>query len=973
MLAGRFIQAQLSISGFIKKLALPVLLLLGLFPSLALSSNDLQLTALEQQWIAEYPVIRIGVDPDFAPYEFVNSSGEYEGMGADYLRLIEASTGLTFRLVPDLTWEQALAGSRQKTLDLHPLLTNTKKRRQFLLFTQPYIKDPYVVITRRGSPKVNHELALKGKAVAGGEVTATVGHLDSLTYQTQNNNLSNLKVAAVADFQSQGMGMAVRNDWPELVSILDKALAHVSDAQRNEINQRWVGIEQTLQVEYSEFRKYAFVVVLLLLAILLWIRTLRRTVSQRTAQVQQELKRRIESETRFLTLFENAPEAIVVADVETGRFDEVNANAERLFGLSRVQLIRRSIWELCPSLQADAVPSEQCFVEQAALAMQGKEPIFEWAYQQGNGDERPCEMRLVKMPAENRNLVRCSMIDISKRKANERDLTLAAKVFSNVSEGIVIADGELKILRVNQAFCDMTAYSAEQVIGQNLCEFMMRGDAPEFISECVEGLVTHGAWQGEVLFRNRAGNFFPTSQNISAVHDSDGKMVQSICLFSDISSKKMAEQRLQQLAHYDVLTGLRNRVSFNETLEHAVNLAKAQNQHLALLFMDLDHFKNINDSLGHPAGDALLKEVARRLSQTVHEADTVARLGGDEFVVLLEDLRQPELAANVANKLIKALAPAFLIEGRKLNITTSVGISLLQEGCNDPTSLIKNADSAMYHAKEAGRNNYQFYTPELTARAMERLTLGAELRHAMEQNELEVWYQPQYYLDTGVIFGAEALLRWRHPDKGFIPPDKFIPIAEEQGLINTLGLQVLQTACANMKKWLDEGLQLTIMAVNVSGHQTYVSDFDRQVREVLAQHELAPQYLQLEMTESVIMQRTQQSIELMERLKALGVSLAVDDFGTGYSSLSYLKRLPIDKLKIDRSFVMDIPEDANDEAIVRAIIALARSLNLEVISDGVESPLQEQFLYREGCKQGQGYLKSKPVPAEVFADLLRSS
>jgi len=993
---------------FLSCLRWPFLLLPCLLSSfsLSLSAQNLQLTLQEQAWIAAHPVVKIGVAPNFAPYEFVNPAGQYMGMGADYLKLISSSTGLVFQLMPNLTWEQVMAGSRQKTLDVHPVLTNTLKRRQFLLFTQSYINDHYVVITRNNYSELKNELALQGKAVslvrgysatelalknipdvvpvyvdselesllavAGGDVSATVGHLGSLIYLMQKNNLSNLKVAAVTAFQSHGMGMGVRDDWPELQGILDKALRHVTDAQRNEINQRWINFEQTPATDYSFIRNYFIVVVLLLLVILVWNRTLSRKVSQRTAQVQQELKRRIESETRFLTLFENAPEAIVVADIETGRFEEANVNAERLFGLSREQLNQFSIWQLSPSVQSDGVSSRNRFVGEAVLAMEGKSPIFEWTYQRDQQSDRPCEMRLVKMPTEGRNLVRCSLIDIADRKAAEQDLILAAKVFSNVAEGIVIADGELNILRVNQAFSEITAYSSEDVLGQDLCEFMTQGDSESFGEECRKTLIAEGVWNREVLFRSKTGGLFPTLQHISVVRDSEGGVAQLICLFSDISEEKKAEERLQKLAHYDVLTGLRNRVSFSEILEHAVSLANAQGQQVALLFMDLDHFKNINDSMGHPAGDTVLREVARRVSGEVREEDTVARLGGDEFVILLENLKDPELAANVADKLIKAMRPTFIVEGKKLNITISIGISLQQEDCNDPTSLIKNADSAMYHAKEAGRNNYQFYTPKLTAKAVERMTLGAELRHALEQSELEVWFQPQYYLETGVIFGAEALLRWNHPDKGFIPPDKFIPIAEEQGFISVIGNYALQTACARMKQWLDEGIELSIMAVNVSGYQMYSRDFYDQVSNALAQHELAPHYLQLEMTESVIMKRTQHSIELMERLKTLGVSLAVDDFGTGYSSLSYLKQMPIDKLKIDQSFVMDIPHDENDEAIVRAVIALAHSLNIEVISEGVETAQQEQFLCREGCLQGQGNLRGKSVPADMFTEFITS-
>jgi len=444
----------------------------------------------------------------------------------------------------------------------------------------------------------------------------------------------------------------------------------------------------------------------------------------------------------------------------------------------------------------------------------------------------------------------------------------------------------------------------------------------------------------------------------------------------DIFEKKQSEERLHRLAHYDLLTGLPNRTYFNECLEKAILSCDEADTGLALLTLDLDHFKNINDSLGHPVGDAILEEVARRFNSALREADLLARIGGDEFVVLLENLDAPDYAAHVAANLLGTLVPSFWVEGMKLNITASIGISLCceeQEGDHDPVTLIKNSESAMYKAKETGRNKCEFYTPELTAKALERITLGIELRRAIEEKkELEVWYQPQFSLKTADIFGAEALVRWRHPEAGLIPPDKFIPIAEEQGLINALGKQVLQQACKDMSNWLKQGINLDVVAVNVSGHQVQSADFETIIYDTLSEEGLDPQYLQLEITESVVMDRTEYTIELLERLKQLGITIAVDDFGTGYSSLSYLKRLPVNKLKIDRSFVTGLPSDTNDGAIVKAIIALSENLNLDVIAEGIETIAQQQFLEQAGCHQGQGYLKGKPTPADQFEVLVTS-
>lgn len=970
------------------------------------ASAVLELTPEEQAWIIANPVVSAGVDPEFAPYEFIDEAGVYSGIGAEYLVLITESTGLEFLVEPDLTWEQAFTGTWKKTLDIHPLLTRTEERLLSLDFTRAYVRNTYVIITRSDHSPISNESDLKGESVvlvdgysvselvmkhepeivpnyvdaqlksllevAAGRSSATIGHLGSLTNLIQTHNLSNLKVSAFTGFQTEGMSIAVRKDWPLLRNILDKALSSISAEQHNVIYQRWLPVDHEVEFDYSSIRNYLIMVLALITIILLWNRILSRQVNQRTDQFKGELLRRDESEQRFLSLFDNAPEAIVVVDSASGHFVEVNSKAEQQFGLSKKELTKRCLWDFASSLSKEK-SSKELIQAMLAAAQKGERPVAEWFLNNSSHKKHLCEVRLVRMPSVDHEQVRCSIIDISDRKKTEESLKQAAGVFANTTEGILISDAETRILRVNQAFTEITGYSAEQVIGKKIRLLLSEEHDCEFFNDWRDKLNIQGRWQGELYFRKNSGQVFPSQQNVSCVRDEDGKTLQYISIFSDISEKKMSEQQLQKLAHYDLLTGLPNRLLFNQCLARALSASRSHNQLLALLFLDLDHFKHINDSLGHPVGDAVLQQVATRLKATLREQDVVARLGGDEFVVLLENLSNKEMAAEVASKLIQAMEPAFKVDSKELNLTTSIGISVCKDELRDATTLIKNADSAMYSAKQNGRNNYQFYTPELTANAMERVTLGADLRRAVDHGDLEVWYQPQYYLETEIAFGAEALVRWRHPELGYVSPSKFIPIAEEQGLIKAIGRQVLESACGTMRQWLDQGLNLTQMAVNVSGHQIYSGEFDSIVKQVLEDNCLEPEYLQLEITESIIMERTQHTIALMSRLKALGISIAVDDFGTGYSSLSYLKQLPIDKLKIDRSFVMDIPQDANDEAIVSAIIGLGKSLKLEVIAEGVETEAQQQFLLREGCVQAQGYLKGKPVTADEFARAIKRS
>jgi diguanylate cyclase (GGDEF)-like protein len=476
-----------------------------------------------------------------------------------------------------------------------------------------------------------------------------------------------------------------------------------------------------------------------------------------------------------------------------------------------------------------------------------------------------------------------------------------------------------------------------------------------------------GRWQGEIWNRRKSGEIYPEWLTINAVRDEFGRLVNYVAVFSDISGIKQSQAQLAHLAHHDPLTGLPNRLLFNDRLDHALDRARRDGSQLAVLFVDLDRFKHINDSLGHLAGDGLLQEVAARLTGAVRREDTVARMGGDEFTLLLEDLRRPEDAAVLARKLLDVLSGPYSVAGRELFVTASVGISLYPRDGSGCEELIRNADAAMYQAKEEGRNGYHFYLPELTAAALQRVHLEADLRRALARGELSVHYQPQIDLDSGRLIGAEALVRWRHPEQGMIPPDRFIHLAEDTGLIIELGELVLRTACRQAVEWLAAGVPVERIAVNVSAQQVQRSDFVATVRSALRDTGLPPRHLELEVTESFIMGQAEAGIRVLQALRELGVRLAVDDFGTGYSSLGYLKRLPIHMLKIDRSFVSDLQGDSGDLAIAKAVIALGRTLGLKVIAEGVEHDHQAGLLRAEGCHYGQGYLFGRPVEGEDFA------
>lgn len=431
------------------------------------------------------------------------------------------------------------------------------------------------------------------------------------------------------------------------------------------------------------------------------------------------------------------------------------------------------------------------------------------------------------------------------------------------------------------------------------------------------------------------------------------------------------QERLHYLAHHDLLTDLPNRALFIDRLTQALSHVHRRNRALAILFIDLDRFKVINDTLGHDIGDRLLQDLAERLRSCLREGDTVARFGGDEFTVLLEDVADTTDVSPIASKILDILSNPFTVGGRELFITASIGISVFPGDGQNAHTLLKNADTAMYRAKEHGRNSYQFYSAEMSTRALERLTMETDLRRALAREEFLLHYQPQFDLENGSIIGVEALIRWNHPDLGLISPDDFIPLLEETGLILPVGEWVLRTACAQNKAWQDAGLTPISVSVNLSGRQVDSPDLIEQVRSIITETKLDPSYLELEITESMIMGDTEATNKTLKHISEMGITFAIDDFGTGYSALSYLRHFPINTIKIDRSFVRDITTDPDGAAIVTTIIAMARNLRLGIIAEGVETEQQSAFLSSHGCTRVQGYLFSRPLPAEEIAELLQ--
>ncbi len=559
--------------------------------------------------------------------------------------------------------------------------------------------------------------------------------------------------------------------------------------------------------------------------------------------------------------------------------------------------------------------------------------------------------------------------DISDRKQTEERLLLADKVFANSPVGILIADELNNVLSANPAFSVITGYLGAEMVGYR-ADSLLHLCSQDKLQEMEGALKAHGRWAGEVPAQRKNGLNYTIWLDITHIQEVEGSAHQ-LWIIADITERKRAEARINHLAHHDPLTGLPNRLSLLSRLEQALPEARRYQWNLALFFIDLDRFKVINDTLGHQVGDQLLMEVAGRLALTVRESDTVARLGGDEFVILLPDVGGAADAAMVAGKIIDALAHPVLVEGHELHTSPSIGISLYPADGEDVETIMRNADTAMYHAKSAGRNNYQFYAEEMNRAATERLTLEGRLRQAEARGEFSLHFQPQFSVRDQVPTGVEALLRWSTPDEGGISPARFIPIAEETGLVVSIGAWVLREACRQMKAWLDAGLHPLRMAINLSARQLRQKDFPATVAKALVESGMPAHLLELEITESAVMEQPREAIKLLTELRQMGVTLAIDDFGTGYSSLAYLKLFPIDHLKIDRSFVADIEHDLNDRSIAFGTIALAHSLGLNVIAEGVETEDQLELLSSNGCDEIQGYLFSRPLPAEQAFEFLR--
>jgi diguanylate cyclase (GGDEF)-like protein/PAS domain S-box-containing protein len=674
------------------------------------------------------------------------------------------------------------------------------------------------------------------------------------------------------------------------------------------------------------------------------------------------------SEEKYRAIVANTAEGYILIEAANHHIVEVNAATCALFGYAASELIGQPLADFAAAGERARLEAQMARIPDVAHRS------YELTFIRKDG--RAVEVRINATTLRDADgTARHSfgfLTDITEQKHTEEQLRLAATFFANTAEAIIITDAANRIVAVNPAFTHITGYSAEEVIGRDPSLLRSGRHNEAFYAQMWAVLQRMGRWQGEVWNRRKNGEVYPEWLSIVAIRDAAGNVLQHMAMFSDITRRKRDEQKIWRQANFDALTGLPNRTLFADRLAQALQAAHHENWQVALMFIDLDRFKWVNDTLGHNAGDHLLQEVAQRLKSCVNEMATVARLGGDEFTVVLPDIGSPQEAEQVAEYILHRLAEPILLNGHETFVSGSVGITLYPRDADSIENLMRNADSAMYRAKQAGRNTYRYFTQEMNAAAIRRLRLEHDLRRALDRGEFEVYYQPIVHGSDAALLGAEALLRWHHPEFGMVPPDEFIPLAEEIGAIAQIGRWVLLQAIRECAGWRAGGRELMV-AVNVSAEQCRAGGCWDSVHEALQQAALPPGALKLEITERLMMEHTDEVVAMLNRLRAAGVHLAVDDFGTGYSSLSYLKRFPVDMLKIDREFIEDLPDNPDNVALVEAIIAMAHSLDLRVVAEGVETQAQERFLRQLNCDMMQGYYYARPMPADAFAAYLENA
>lgn len=984
------------------------LLILFLLPVLTLADqrgksedNNLELTQQEQQWIKTHPEVSFTGDPNWLPFEAFTPQGEYIGIVSSHLQLISRNSGLKFKLSPSKTWTESTQKAKGGDVDILSE-TDDSDLKSHLNFTQSYLSNPIIIAMGIKENYVESIYSIADKRIAlikdygyaskirrkysdiefvtvddiqDGLISVSTGKIDALlctlalcSYTIHELGLSNVKITGKTEFDTK-LALGVQKDKPELLSILNKAIAGITQGEQQLILDNWIKHDYVEKIDYTVAYVTGVVALILLSVFFYWNRRLKQEISLRY-KIETKLKASSDTNERYRVLFYESSVGHALNNLMTGKFISVNQSFAEITGYSLDELNQLSYWDLTPSKY-----SEDEEKQLKSLNEYGFYGPYEKHYITKNGS--PVAVRLngsLITEPNGEKLILSVVEDITAYEKAKDKLRLSSLVVENSSEGMLITDEKNRIITTNPAFTSITGYCLEEVKGKDPGSFKSGKHDDEFYRDMWKNINETGRWQGEIWDKRKNGEIYAKWLSIDSIKDESGNISRYVASFSDITTRKISEETIWKQANFDSLTGLPNRNMFHDRLKQEVIKSERDNLSLSLLLIDLDRFKEVNDTLGHDMGDLLLKIAAKRISDCVRASDTVARLGGDEFIIILPEIHDHKNVEAISQKLIACLARPYHLEDEVVHISASIGITNFPDDASKIDSLIKNADQAMYAAKNKGRNQFSQFTPSLQHAAQNRLRISNDLRPALSLNQFKIYFQPILDLSTNKICKAEALLRWFHPQRGMVSPLEFIPIAEDIGVISEIGDWV----CRESKNWkehwsskfdMDFQISANMSPVQFKGNQEFFGqgwlsskkDNDANNRNII-----------IEITEGLLLNAETEVLEKLYRLRDAGVEVAIDDFGTGYSSLSYLKKFHIDYLKIDQSFTRNLENDLNDLALSEAIIVMAHKLGLKVIAEGVENQEQHNILEQAGCDFAQGYLYSKPVSPEDFELLLQT-
>ncbi|MCK5828776.1 MAG: EAL domain-containing protein [Methylococcales bacterium] len=954
-----------------------------------IKNNKLNLNDQELTWLQENPVINLGVAHNFMPYQWINRRGNFEGIAADYIALLEQRLGVTFKVRHNKkTWPDVLKATKEGKVDMLACAVKTPSRETYLNFSKPYLNSFVAIISEQSNSSIGTLKQLAGKRVAiqkgnyiqeilakdhpniiiilthsitealrmvsEGKADAYIGDVTAASHFMKMKGFLNLVFSGSTPYQSQ-FSFATHKNKPMLTSIINKGLASISQNERHEIYNHWRALKVTQGIQTKTIIKYALAIFSLFLLFAYWVYRLRHS--------EAALKR---SEAKLQLILDTEPEGVTVID-SAGYLVQINPAGLSMVGLNDVT---QAIGKQVTSLVVDG--DKQAFIDMNNRVLNGETCSLEYQVKGEDGIVRWMGSHAVPLVDEKNKSISILAVtsDITERKKIGKEQKIAALVYQNSSESMIVLDRYNLIIAINPAFSKTTGYSLNELEGRHP-KLLLSEENNSLNREMKDSIKGKGHWEGEILAKRKNGDSFPIRIIINTIFTNDGVIEHRVALFSDITDQKETEKLIWNQANFDPLTDLPNRHLLLDHLNQDIKLANRESKRLAVIFLDLDHFKEVNDTLGHDAGDVLLSEAANRLKSCVRESDTVARLGGDEFIIVLADLDELHNIDRVALDIIEELTKPFNLYSELTYVSASLGIALYPADAKDSEGLIKYADQAMYLSKQRGRGCFSYFTQSMQEQANSRMQLLNSIRWALAEKQFELYYQPIVDLKTGEIVKAEALIRWNHPTKGVVGPTNFIAIAEDSGLIIDIGDWVYKKAAQQVKIWRELFNTKLQVSVNKSPVQFRAATDRDDWLKYLKTIGLAGDGIVIEITEGLLMDNASNVTHQLLQYRDAGIQVALDDFGTGYSALSYLNKFDIDYLKIDRSFTRNITPGSNDMALSEAIIVMSHKLGLNVIAEGIETEEQRQLLLSAGCNYGQGYLFSKPVPAAKFEKMLK--